>query len=155
MAISIRPRLTHAPWAGFSKHDCPRDVPLPICPSPLCRRLKDCTAAHDQLYCQRTHFSPREQKKLGFETHYDRAVEAVLRQPEETSLPGQIKRMLEIQIIRVDEAMEMTDRWKAGKLDHIYGPYRKKGVVVRPPPLCYVEEPRRLSSTHTRVSALG
>jgi hypothetical protein len=154
MPIFLRPRLTHAPWAGFTKHDCPRKAPMPICPSPKCRRVKHCVAAHDGLYCQRTHFSPREQKKWRRHNPYESAVAELLAMPEAPTLAGRLQQLMHVQIVRLEQAIAMTDRWKEGEFDHLYGPYRKKGVVVGPPPLRYVEEtlPR---PTHTRVRALG
>ena len=38
---------------------------------------------------------------------------------------------------------EMTARWQAGEFDHLYGPYRAKGIVVEAPPKAYVELPEK------------
>ena len=65
-----RPYLSQQPWAGFTQHDRAREQPLPVCPSPRCRRAKACLAAHDTLYCRRTHFSPAKIKKLWAEANW-------------------------------------------------------------------------------------
>jgi hypothetical protein len=39
------------------------------------------------------------------------------------------------------EAALTAARWKAGEFDHLYGPYRAKGIVMKAPPKTYVESP--------------
>jgi hypothetical protein len=34
---------------------------------------------------------------------------------------------------------EMTERWRAGEFNHLYGPYAPKGVLMKAPPKIYVE----------------
>jgi hypothetical protein len=36
------------------------------------------------------------------------------------------------------EHATLLARWQEGELDHLYGPYQPKGVVLQPPPKIYV-----------------
>ena len=53
------------------------------------------------------------------------------------------KRLIDLASIRLMQNEEMTARWGAGEFDHLYGPYRPKGVLMKPPPKIYVESPER------------
>ena len=136
-----RPRVSHEPWLGFTRHDCPRGIPLPVCPSPRCRRAKACVASHDGLYCRRTHFSVAEQKKWERRDRYTRELEAVPESPANAGFVERAERLVSIYAIQLEHAIHMTERWKAGEFDHLYGPYRPKGVLMQPPPKVYVEGP--------------
>jgi hypothetical protein len=138
-----RPHVSKEPWLGFTGHDCPRGIPLPVCPSPRCRRAKACVAAHDGLYCQRTHFSPPEQRKWKRRDPHQRAMDAVPPVADYGNLLAQIKRLMDITTIRLMQKTEMTERWQAGEFDHLYGPYAPKGVRMNPPPKIYVERTER------------
>jgi hypothetical protein len=135
--------VSQEPWLGFTRHDCPRGNPLPICPSPRCRWAKACVTAHDGLYCRRTHFSPAEQKKWERRDPHQRAVDAVPPVADCGNMMGRTKRLIDIAVIRLMQKTEMTERWGAGEFDHLYGPYRPKGVLMKPPPKIYVERTER------------
>jgi hypothetical protein len=137
-----RPHVSREPWAGFTRHDCPRGIALPVCPSPRCRRAKACVASHDSLYCQRTHFSPLEQKKWQRHDPFQRAIDAVPDTAKPGDLVGRVKRLTELTAIRLVQSSEMTARWQAGEFDHLYGPHRPKGVLMKAPPKVYVEGPK-------------
>ena len=137
-----RPRVSLEPWAGFTRHDCPRDNPLPSCPSPHCRRAKACLAACDNLYCQRTHFSPAEQKKWNSRDPFQRELDRVPPVMDPDDLTERMERINQLAAIQRAHTAEMTERWKAGEFDQLYGPYRSRGVVLKPPPKIYVERPQ-------------
>ena len=137
-----RPHVSRQPWLGFTRHESPRGAPLPACPSPRCRRAKACLAANDNLYCQRTHFSPLEQKKRRRRDPHQRALDAVPEVADPHDLEERLERIAELAAIRREQGAEMTARWKAGEFDQLYGPYRSKGVLMKPPPKVYVEWPR-------------
>ena len=59
------------------------------------------------------------------------------------NLLAQTKRLMDITTIRLMQKTEMTERWKAGEFDHLYGPYAPKGVLMKAPPKIYVERPER------------
>ena len=136
-----RPRVSLEPWTGFTRHDCSRNTPLPVCPSPHCRRAKACLAAHDNLYCQRTHFSPAVKKKWQRRDPRQRELDAVLPVMDPHSLTERMERINNLAAIQRAQLAKMTARWKAGEFDHLYGPYRAKGVLLSPPPKTYVERP--------------
>jgi hypothetical protein len=138
-----RSHVSRQPWLGFTTHDCPRGIALPICPSPRCRRAKACVAAHDTLYCQRTHFSPAEQKKRERRDPFKRAMDSVPDTAKPGDLVGRLKRLTELTAIRLVQSEEMTARWKTGEFDHLYGPYAPKGVLMKAPPKVYVERPEQ------------
>ena len=134
-----RPYLSTTPWAGFSKHDRARDEPLTACPSPRCRRARACLAAHDGLYCRRTHFSPAEIAAMQADSELARALAALPEAADADDLSGRLERMTRLAEIRRAHHEEMTARWKAGEFDHLYGKYRPQGVLMKPPPRTYVE----------------
>jgi hypothetical protein len=137
------PYISHEPWAGFTRHDCLRENPLPACPSPRCRRAKACIASHDTLYCRRTHFSPAEQKKWQRRDPHRRELAAVPEVADPHDLEERLERVAELAAIRRAQVAEMTARWKAGEFDQLYGSYTPKGVLMKPPPKTYVEWPAK------------
>ena len=139
-AAAPRPYLSQQPWAGFPKHDRAREQPLPACPSPRCRRAKACLAAHDNLYCRRTHFSPAIIRKLWGMSELGRAL-AALPVAEYDDLEGRKDRIIRGREIRHAHHEKMVARWQAGEFDQLYGPYRPKGVLLKPPPKTYAERP--------------
>jgi hypothetical protein len=147
-------RVSHMPWTGYSRHDAPRENPLPVCPSAACRRAKLCLAAHDNLYCQRTHFSPAEQEERQRLDPLRLELNEVPPVMDPKSLTERAERISTLSAIRRAHDARMTARWKAGEFDGVYGPYKAKGVVLSPPPKIYVEA-RLVSSPQTRASALG
>ena len=149
-----RPHVSHAPWVGFTPHDAPRGAALPLCPSRRCQRSKRCISAHDNLYCQRTHFSLPEQKKQQRDTPLAREMAAVPEVKNPTHFEARGDRMITLLRIRADHASKLTARWKAGEFDALYGKYTAKGVIKKPPPKIYAEVALS-SATQTRVSALG
>jgi hypothetical protein len=148
------PRVTHEPWSGYTRHDAPREVALPLCPAPRCRRARQCAAAHDELYCQRTHFSKPEQVKWQRNHPLRRALDAVPEVIDPTDLTERMERVAELAGIKRGYAANMTKRWKAGEFDALYGKYTARGVIKTPPPKIYVDAALS-SATHTRVRALG
>jgi hypothetical protein len=142
-AAVARPYLSQNPWAGFTKHDRARDRPLPVCPSKHCRRAKACLAAHDNLYCQRTHFSPAKITKLWRESPLGRALAAIPAAAGPDDLEGRKERIIRGREIRHAHYEKMVARWKAGEFDELYGPYTPKGVLLKPPPKTYVERPAK------------
>jgi hypothetical protein len=127
---SLHPsKLTHAPWAGYTSHEHKREVPLPCCPSARCKRVKCCVAAHEGLYCQRTHISHAE-----FRREHPR------KPPPHFSDDLEMRREWLIDQIEQRRAAhkQMVERWQAGEFDHLYGKYSARGVVLKPPPQIYV-----------------
>lgn len=120
-----KPYLSHAPWAGFSPHDHPRDEALPTCPSARCQRLKRCVAVHKGLYCQRTHHSHAEHM-------------TGLPRPARLDDPGNLELRRERLVEQLEERKARHDalvaRWKSGEFDGLYGKWSARGVLMRPPP---------------------
>jgi len=133
------PYLSREPWWGFTSHDLPREKPLARCPSPLCRRARQCRAAHDGLYCQRTHFSPPEIEKMREQSPLAKAIAAVPPVADADDLEARLDRANMIASLRKDHHAEMTARWQAGEFDHLYGKYAAKGRLMTPPPKAYRE----------------
>jgi hypothetical protein len=119
-----KPYLSHSPWAGFSAHDHPRDEVLATCPSPRCQRVKQCVAAHNGVYCKRTHISHAEH---------------MARQPKPVPLrdPGNLELRRERLVEQLEQRKtrhdELVTRWKAGEFDGLYGKWTARGVLMRPP----------------------
>jgi hypothetical protein len=129
------PYLSTAPWAGFTMDDHPRAAPLDVCPSPRCRRAKQCVAAHASLYCQRTHYSKAEYSAL-----HPKLEDARLPKVRDASDLEARRERLVLQIEQRQAAQEaLTQRWMAGEFDGLYGKYNKRGVLMKPPPKFYVE----------------
>jgi hypothetical protein len=126
-----RPKLTHAPWAGYTAHEHKRDEALALCPSPRCRRLKRCVAASEDLYCRRTHIPHSE---------YLHGRPQVQEFPTHEDLDVRRERI----VARIEERQAvhkaMVVRWRAGEFDHLYGKFKPAGVILQPPPKIYVEK---------------
>ncbi len=133
------PRFSKAPWWGFSGHDQPRAEPLPACPSARCRRANKCCAAIDGLYCLRTHHDRFEQQWL--KRHHPLArkfaeVPKVKDKRDFKAIAARAEKLMQLHR-EFDEAM--TERWKAGSLDHLYGKWTPKGALLQPPAKGFVE----------------
>ena len=138
--ISIRknaPYVSQAPWAGFTAHDLLRENPLARCPSPRCRRARQCIAAHQGLYCRRTHLSPPEIEAMRRNHPLSKAIALVLPVFDPDDLQERLERVTHIAEISKEYHAGMTARWKAGEFDHLYGKYASRGVVMKPPPRAY------------------
>ena len=61
-------------------------------------------------------------------------------------LTERMERINHLAEIQKAQAAEMTGRWKAGEFDQLYGPYRAKGVLMKPPPKMYVERPEKVGA---------
>ncbi|MBG1231396.1 hypothetical protein [Aestuariivirga litoralis] len=130
-----RPYLTHAPWAGYTSREHARAEPLAQCPNARCRRLQHCVAAHDDLYCQRTHISHAEYLD-GLPPHEPMIVNS----PELMEI---YKLEMEAQAAdRLDAFKRLQARWKAGEFDALYGKYSARGVLKHPPEKRFVRGPR-------------
>ena len=141
LAVKTRARVSQSPWFGFTKHDWPRDVALSACPSARCMRAKSCINAYDGLYCQRTHHSPAEIKTLQQQSELGQAILAV---PPLSKRPDEEERELYVQdmaSIKQNYHAAMTARWKAGEFDGLFGAFKARGVMLKPPPKIYVEQP--------------
>ena len=134
-----KPFYSKTPWAGFARGDAPRAAALPVCADARCRRAKLCHAAHLGLFCQRTHFSPAEKKK--FDAPAQRAFDDKFpAHPKNAPLDLREERLMAILAHRKFEAQEMQARWKAGEFDALYGKWRGRGVLMKPPTCTYREE---------------
>ncbi len=134
------PMLTTEPWWGYDHREAKRDAPLGVCPSHRCRRVKACIAPHHGLYCQRTHLSPSEKKTRDADHPLRREIDRVpVYADHKYDFRGIAERIAKINSIKLDYRQRMTERWKAGEFDHLYGKYRSHGVVLQPPPREYVE----------------
>jgi hypothetical protein len=122
---------SRSPWCGYTNRERPRAVALPVCPSARCRRAKACIDAIDKLYCRRTHESPPKQPTSRAGKTGKRISDSAL-----LDYANHLKILAEKQQDRHDD---MTERWKAGEFDHLYGKYSSKGVLKVPPPKVYVE----------------
>jgi hypothetical protein len=135
-----QPYLTKAPWEPFSAHEFPREKALPCCPSPFCRRAKACRAAYQKTYCLRTHESLNERRRRRGD-EIESATEAAKARPRLTFKRAQYLRHiwdLKLDQVKARNAA-MAERWKAGELDHLYGPYKPQGVLKHPPIRQYTE----------------
>ena len=127
-----KPKLTHAPWAGYTAHEHKREAALPRCPSPRCARVKLCVAAHEGLYCQRTHHSHAEHVRA----------HPPVSLPDRNNLDLRREFLIEQIELRKAALQEMQARWKSGEFDQLYGRYKRQGVLQAPPPRIYYEEGR-------------
>jgi hypothetical protein len=118
----------------------PRARPLAVCPSVRCRRAKLCLAALDGLYCLRSHHSLAELKARRRCTPLQRDLDRVAPVLDAGDLDARLARVVELAAIRRGHEDAMRDKWRAGILDHLYGKYRRDGVVLRPPPRTYGEK---------------
>lgn len=140
---ALAPKLSHSPWQGLTAHDSPREAPLPCCPSARCRRAKQCIAALDNLYCLRTHRSLAELEAVARASPLARALAAVPPPFDPADLNERMERLAELAEIRRAHEAEMQAAWKSGALDRLYGPWRRGGVLLQPPPRLYAEAARR------------
>jgi hypothetical protein len=140
----LKPLLTLHPWSGFGPYDKRRDHPLSICPSPACRRAKACIRATEDSFCQRTHFTPVEiraqaRSQSGGQSGKTVSMPRLGAKPSAKQLAAyRIMTDHLLEDIEVHNA-QMLARWKKGELDHLYGKYSPKGIVLQPPPRAYVE----------------
>jgi hypothetical protein len=122
------PKLTKSPWAGYTSHEHKRPVALATCPNLRCKRLRNCVAAHENLYCQRTHVSHAAY---------------LARQPKRNIIDDLELRREHI-LARIEQKLydqkEMKQRWQAGQLDQLYGKYRASGILLQPPPKHYAKD---------------
>ena len=135
------PFVSQRPWADFSARDMRREEPLARCPSPRCRRAKDCLAAVDNLYCLRTHFSLDEQKRRHRQSPLQRELDSVPAAADDGDLTARMERIAELAAICRAHDATMLAQWQAGGLDHLHGKYRRDGVVLAPPAKAYAELP--------------
>jgi hypothetical protein len=137
----LAPRYSKAPWSGFTPREHARETPRSICDSLRCRRARKCLAAHDGLYCRRTHHSHKYflARELA-DGHIDPPLPPLPRRP----LPEEIQLRADELMARVErkrnEARLMLARWKAGEFDAVYGKYSPRGVLLKPPVREYVED---------------
>lgn len=136
-----RPRRSKTPWHGFGPGDWPREEALPQCPSPRCRRARQCISPVNGLYCQRTHFSAEEQALLKPAHPLAKALASVGPLFDPDDLAERMQRVADLAAIRRDYDRAMLAQWQAGLLPARFGPYRPGGVIVAPPPRVYVEQP--------------
>jgi hypothetical protein len=136
----LKPLLTLQPWSGFGPYDKKRDLPLPVCPSPACRRAKACIRATDDHFCQRTHLTPTEIRAQAA-TGASKSITMPRLGPKASA------KQLAVYPIMTDHLLEdidlhnaqMLTRWKKGELDHLYGKYHPNGITLQPPTRLYVE----------------
>jgi hypothetical protein len=123
------PKLTHAPWAGYTAHEHKREAALARCPSARCARVKECVAAYEGLYCQRTHISHAEH------------ISANPPAPRHEINDLDWRREFLIDQIEQRKARqhEMQSRWRLGAFDQLYGKYNRHGILLPPPPRIYEE----------------
>ena len=127
------PRHSKSPWWGFSKHDIARTEPLASCPSARCCRARQCLAAIDGLYCLRTHHNRFEQQWLRKLHPLTRRFAEVPKVKDKRDHMALARRSEKIMEIRNAFEREMTERWKSGGLDTLYGKWSPKGALLNPP----------------------
>ena len=128
---TTKPYLTTTPWQLFTARERKRPQALAHCPSAKCQRAKACVDAHDQLYCQRSHESLAEQQsRTGF-TPSAPALHKAWTLDQVTARREQSDLMLANAQSR---RRELTQRWKAGEFDELYGKFKPHGVLKQPPP---------------------
>jgi hypothetical protein len=140
---SRAPYYSKQPWFGFSEGDNPRAQPLPQCKSARCRRTKMCVAAYDGLYCRRTHFAPSDTRVESERASLQKQIDRIPRIDDPYDVEWKLERIAHISDIRRAHFKKMTERWKSGAFDHLYGKYRPHGVLMTPPPRIYVEKPSK------------
>jgi hypothetical protein len=82
-------------------------------------------------------------KKRNSRDPFQRELDRVPPVMDPDDLPERMERINQLAAIQTAHTAEMTERWKAGEFDHLYGPYRPKGVLMKPPPKIYVDAPER------------
>jgi hypothetical protein len=135
----LRAFVSKRPWAGFTPNDHRREAPLPVCPSPCCRRALACLAAIDGHFYRRTHLSPAEYAGLPEVRAWQAKAAAILKVRDPFDFAAREERLLQIHELRLKREEEMEAKWKAGLLDHLYGPYSPKGVMLKSPPKFYAD----------------
>ncbi len=138
-ARDAAPFVSLRPWAGFTAHQSPRALPLPVCPSPRCRRARACIAALDDLYCQRTHHGLDELRRQRLNSPLQRELDSVLPVLDETDLSERMERIAALAEIRRAYVARMLALWKAGGLGPGFHKFRSAGVIMRPPLKTYAE----------------
>ncbi len=127
-----KPYLTTSPWLPFTSRERKRPQLLASCPSARCQRTKTCVDAHENLYCQRSHETPKQARvRLG---HSPDPVVITSRKLTAKALKAKrIRNEMLIEEAEAETAAKLA-RWKAGEYDHLYGKYRAQGVLKEPPP---------------------
>ena len=134
------PHRSHTPWTGFTPRERKRAQTLPRCPSATCRRAKACRSAIDGLYCRRTHITPEELRRISRKR--DDLMLLLPKLPTRPTLKQvQAYRLASDLLLARAEEQSQTRlaQWKAGALDHLCGPYDRRGAWMVPPPRVYVE----------------
>jgi hypothetical protein len=152
-ARQAAPYVSKRPWGGFTAHDSPRIEPLRQCPSLRCRRVKQCLAALDNLYCLRTHHGLRELTALARQSPLQRELDCVPAVFDETDLAERMERVALLAEIHRAHEGQLLAQWQAGALDHRYGPYKRAGVIMTPPPKNYAETRKPFRSRGPRRTA--
>ena len=70
--------------------------------------------------------------------------QAILAVPPLSKRPDEEERelyMLDMASIKKNYHAAMTARWKAGEFDDLFGAYKARGVLLKPPPKNYVQQP--------------
>jgi hypothetical protein len=132
-----KPYYSTTPWTGFTRREKKRDEALARCPSPACRRAKACQAAHEDLYCRRSHLSLKEFRARTEQLPRD------LGQFPVTPTKSQMRaKRIMTDLLAAEAASklkDMTERWKRGDLDDVYGKWTARGKLMQPPERQYTE----------------
>ena len=134
MPTPAKPYLTTTPWAGFTAQERKRTTPLLRCPSKACFRAKACIDAYDKLFCQRSHES------LG-EARARKGMKPVKTSTRLMSLEEAQAKRMNIRVLLTEaeaQGRAMTERWKAGEFDGVYGKYKPGGILKYPPMRIFV-----------------
>jgi hypothetical protein len=130
--MTKKPYLTTSPWLPFTSRERKRPELLSHCPSARCQRAKACVDAHENLYCQRSHETPKQARvRLGL------AADPIAYTPSKLTAKALKAKRIKNEMLLEDarsEAEARLARWKAGEYDHLYGKYRAQGVWKEPPP---------------------
>lgn len=128
--MPAKPYLTSTPWAGYTPRERPRKTPLARCPSKACARAKACVDAHDKLYCQRSHESLEQSRSRSGKP-------SIRKNPQRPWTLEQVQTKRLIIEAQLGEAQarekDMTERWKAGEFDQLFGKFKPGGVLKHPP----------------------
>jgi hypothetical protein len=136
----LLPHLTKTPWKGFSPGDWPREKPLPKCPSQRCRRAKQCIDAKDDLYCKREYLSDRDARALYATSKLAQAVKALPTEGNDIDPSIREAWAANVTSLHKENDAKLTELWKDGYLDHLYGKYQPRGAKIAPPVRRYMEE---------------
>ena len=91
--------------------------------------MKQCVAAHENLYCQRTHISHAEHVRA----------HPPAPKPDRGDLDLRREFLIDQIEQRTARQQEMQSRWRLGEFDQLYGKYNRNGVLLQPPPRTYEE----------------